>query len=137
MPAARSVRLPAQPVVPRGPEVPRLLRRRRHPAAHPHIRKHHTAVLFTHDEASALRASGEADLGGLIETLLDERSRNEGEAYDILLLTPVDDQRTVRLGAPIANDKVTESGKPWWWTLSQRYTRLDKLTSGVTRTSQL
>jgi hypothetical protein len=44
---------------------------------------------------------------------------------------------TVHLQTPIANDTVTESGKPWGWTLSQRYTRLDKLTSGVTRTSQL
>jgi len=103
----------------------------------PHIRKHHTAVLFTRDEASALRASGEAQLASLIETLLGKRSRTNGEAYDVLLLTPADDPRTVRLETPIANDTVTESGKPWGWTLSQRYTRLDKLTSGVTRTSQL
>jgi hypothetical protein len=103
----------------------------------PHIRKHYTAVLFTRDEACALRASGEAELATLIEHLLDQRSRTDGEAYDVLLLTGADDPRTVHLQTPIANDTVTESGKPWGWTLSQRYTRLDKLTSGVTRTSQL
>ena len=103
----------------------------------PHIRKHYTAVLFTRDEASARRASGEAELASLIEYLLDQESRTDGEAYDVLLLTGTDDPRTVRLEAPIANDTVTESGKPWGWTLSQRYTRLDKLTSGVSRTSQL
>jgi hypothetical protein len=103
----------------------------------PHIRKHYTAVLFTRDEASARRVSGEAELASLIEYLLDQRGRTDGEAYDVLLLTGPDDPRTVHLQAPIANDTVTESGKPWGWTLSQRYTRLDKLTSGVTRTSQL
>jgi hypothetical protein len=41
------------------------------------------------------------------------------------------------LKAPVVNDTVAESGKPWRWTLSQRYTSLDKLTSGVTRTSEL
>ncbi len=103
----------------------------------PHIRKHHTAVRFTRDEARAVRAVGEAELAGLIESLLDEQSRTDGEAYDVLLLTPADDPKTVRLEAPITNDTVTESGKPWGWTLSQRYTSLDKLTSGVTHTSQL
>lgn len=103
----------------------------------PHIRKHHTAVLLTHDEASALRASGEPELADLTETLLGQRGRADSEAYDVLLLTPVGDPGTVRLEGPIANDTVTASGKPWGWTLSQRYTRLDKLTSGVTHTSQL
>jgi len=103
----------------------------------PHIRKHYTAVLFTRGEASARRAYGETELASLIEYLLDQDSRTDGEAYDVLLLTSADDPKTVRLEAPIANDTVTESGKPWGWTLSQRYTRLDKLTSGVTRTSQL
>jgi hypothetical protein len=103
----------------------------------PRIRKHYAAVLFTRDEASARRAGGEAELASLIEILLDERGRTDGEAYDVLLLTGPADPKTVHLQAPVANDTVTESGKPWGWTLSQRYTRLDKLTSGVTRTSQL
>jgi hypothetical protein len=59
------------------------------------------------------------------------------EAYDVLLLTPRDASRTIRLQAPITNDTVTASGKPWGWTLSQRYTDLDKLTSGAAYTSQL
>jgi len=50
---------------------------------------------------------------------------------------PTDDARTIRLQAPITNDTVTSAGKPWGWTLNQRYTSLDRLTSGVTRTSQL
>jgi hypothetical protein len=67
-----------------------------------------------------------------MEELLAEESRDEGGAYDVLLLTTADDPRTIRLRAPVVNDTVTQSGKPWDWTLSQRY----KLTSRVTHTRQ-
>jgi hypothetical protein len=103
----------------------------------PLILERQVAVPFTHAEAAARRASGGMLIASLIETLLAEESRTEGQAYDVLLLTPGDDPRTTRLQAPITNDTVTSSGKPWGWTLSQRYTSLDKLTSGATRTSQL
>jgi len=103
----------------------------------PRIRRHCTAVLFTREEAGALRARGDAELAALIDGVLDREERTDGEAYDVLLLTGPDEPGTIRLQVPIANDKVTESGKPWGWTLSQRYTRLDKLGSGITRTSQL
>ena len=49
----------------------------------------------------------------------------------------LDDPGTVRLSAPIINDTTTVDGKPWGWTLSQRYTSLSRLQSGATTTSQL
>ncbi len=101
------------------------------------IRQHHVAVLFTPAEAIARRASGQTEVADLIDHLLSDGSRTENESYDVLLLTGPDDPQTVHLKAPITNDTVTESGKPWGWTLSQRYTSLDKLTSGITHTSQL
>jgi hypothetical protein len=103
----------------------------------PRIPQHHVAVLFTPAEAIARRASGETEVADLIDYLLSEGSRTENESYDVLLLTGPDDPQTVRLQAPIANDTFTESGKPWGWTLSQRYTSLDKLTSGITGSSKL
>jgi len=89
---------------------------------------------MTDHPATRLRKTGGTSL---IEGLLERGGRTDGEAYDVLLLSSPDDPRTVHLQAPITNDKVTESGRAWGWTLSQRYTRLDKLTSGITRTSQL
>ena len=74
--------------------------------------RHHAAVPFTRDEAHARLASGDARLATLISDLLDEESRTEGEAYDVLLLTGIDDPRTIRLQAPVANNTVTGSGKP-------------------------
>jgi hypothetical protein len=102
-----------------------------------HIRQHHVAVLFTPAEAIARRASGQAEVADLIDHLLSEDSKTENESYDVLFLTGPDDPQTVHLRAPITNDTVTASGKPWGWTLSQRYTSLDKLTSGITHTSRL
>jgi hypothetical protein len=72
-----------------------------------------------------------------VKTLLDDGLRSDGEHYGVLLLSPHDSDETVHLPAAIKNDTVTAAGRPWGWTLSQRYTRLDKLASGVNRTSEL
>jgi hypothetical protein len=55
----------------------------------------------------------------------------------VIVLTKATDPETRTLAAPIINDTTAKGGKPWAWTLGQRYTSLTKLTSGVTRTSQL
>ena len=54
----------------------------------------------------------------------------------MLLSGPVNPD-TTDLGHPVVNDITTANGRPQAWTLGQRYTRLDILRSGVTRTSQL
>jgi hypothetical protein len=101
------------------------------------IRDYHPAVTFTRTEAARLRDAGEHELADLIEQVLTDGARVEGDAHGVMLLSAPDDGDTTRLHAPIVNDTKTEAGRPWAWTLSQRYTRLDRLRSGVTRTSQL
>lgn len=103
----------------------------------PRIREYVPAVLFTHDEADARRAAGEQELGGLIDRLLDESRRTDGSSYGVLLLSGPDDPTTVVLRNPVRNDTVTAAGRNWAWTLGQRYTRLDRLGSGVRVTSEL
>ena len=103
----------------------------------PRIEAHQVAVPFTEEETGHRQAQGQDRVAGLIQTLLREGSRIEGETYDVILLTGPDDPRTVRLAAPIMNDTVTAAGRPWAWTLGQRYTELRTLAGGVTRTSQL
>ncbi len=92
---------------------------------------------FTRTEADARRTSGETEVGDLIDRLLDEDSRTDGEPYCIVLLTNADDPSTVILPHAVQNDTVTSSGRNWAWTLGQRYTRLDRLRSGVRFTSEL
>jgi hypothetical protein len=101
------------------------------------IRAYHPAVTFTRTEAARLRDAGEHELADLIDQLLTDGARVEGDAHGVMLLSAPDNGDTTRLQAPIVNDTKTEAGRPWAWTLSQRYTRLDRLRSGVTRTSQL
>ncbi|TCC48051.1 hypothetical protein E0H73_42995 [Kribbella pittospori] len=101
------------------------------------IHAYHPAVPFTRTEADRRRNRCEDGLADLIEQVLAAGARIEGDSHGVMLLSGPSDNDTVHLDAPIVNDTKTEAGKPWAWTLGQRYTRLDRLRSGVSRTSQL
>ncbi len=103
----------------------------------PRIRQHFPSVAFTRDEAHARRMAGEAEVGDLIDRLLDDDSRTDGESYCITLLTGRDSPATVVLADVVQNDMVTTGGRNWAWTLGQRYAKLDRLRSGVRFTSEL
>jgi hypothetical protein len=94
-------------------------------------------IVFSHEAAARCIASGSTTLGSLITQVLVDGVRSEGAAHGVMLLSPHSGVDTVQLAGPIENDTKTESGKGWAWTLSQRYTRLERLQSGVARTSEL
>ncbi|MCX5051983.1 hypothetical protein OG895_32465 [Streptomyces sp. NBC_00201] len=100
------------------------------------IHAHHTEVLLTREEAERHRSEGHVELADLIGTLVRDGYRPEGGSNGIFLLSAPGDPDTVQLGQPILNDTVTETGRPWAWTLGQRYTSLDRLKT-ATRTSDL
>lgn len=104
----------------------------------PRIRAQHPAIVFSREKIQSLRDEGEIELAELIEGNLDPESgrRTEGSVHDVVLLTAPDDPETVDLGDPIVNDVTAASGRPWAWTLSQRYSRLDRLRT-ARRTSEL
>jgi hypothetical protein len=52
-----------------------------------------------------------------------------GEAYQVFLLSPRGDERTLLLPTEIRNTTRDRSGKLWARTLSQRYTSTAALTS--------
>lgn len=109
------------------PQVPRILHR-----ADP--------VPFTSAEANARRARGGADVrvADAIQTLVGSGARTEGSDYGVFVLSRREDPGTVLLDAPIVNDTVASSGRPWAWTIGQRYTSLAKLSRpGTALTSQL
>ncbi len=104
------------------------------------IRHRADHVTFTRQEAARLRAGSEIDrqVADVIEASLTERSREEGQQYQVFLLSRDDEPDTVKLSQAIVNDTLTESGRPWAWTLQQRYVSLAGLTApGVTVTSDL
>ena len=107
----------------------------------PRIEYHEDDVAFTAVEA-ARRANGsgrDGRIGELITTLLAAGPRHQaGETYQVFLLSAVDAPETIHLDVAITNDTVAASGRPWAWTMGQRYVSLARLTApGVTVTSDL
>jgi hypothetical protein len=94
-------------------------------------------VVLTHDDAERHRQNGEKVLADLIEEILSLYPERADDLVGIILLSRPDARETVKLAQPIANDTVTEAGRPWPWTIGQRYTSLGKLTSGAKYTSEL
>ena len=95
---------------------------------------------FTVEEIERRRAGDDLDqrVADAIETNLRTGSRQEGGEYGVFLLSNPDAPDTVRLEGPIANDTVAASGRPWAWTMGQRYVSLGRLTrSGNKLTSDL
>ncbi len=105
-----------------------------------HIHARESRVLFTYREAEHRNAQGEneARIGEVIRWALHTGAREEGYEYMVFLLSGPEDDATVRLEAPIVNDKVASTGGPWSWTMNQAYTSLTALTRlGLSRTSDL
>jgi hypothetical protein len=97
-------------------------------------------VMFTLDEAAHRKDGSERDrlIAAVIETTLDEGTRETGEQYQVFLLSGLQDPDTISLAQPVTNDTLSASGKPWAWTIGQRYTRLASLTRpGISVTSDL
>ncbi|MEU5859267.1 hypothetical protein ABZ799_28480 [Nocardiopsis dassonvillei] len=112
-------------------------------AIQPQIARIHareSRVRFTYPETNLRKRQrrNEARIGQVIRWALDTGAREEGEEYMVFLLSGPEDDATVRLSAPIVNDKVASTGRPWAWTMNQAYTSLTALTQpGVSRTSDL
>jgi hypothetical protein len=106
----------------------------------PLIRHRRDNVTFSGDNVVALRETGEpfdAELAALIPLLLDTGSRVPGQLYQVFLLSPADDEATLRLAAPIKNTTTDHKGKPWAWTMGQRYTQSGVLAQGPKSTTEL
>jgi hypothetical protein len=97
-------------------------------------------VAFTADEAArrANRGGHDSRIAQLITTLVAAGPRQPGETYQVFLLSAVDDPATIHLDAAIVNDTVAASGRPWAWTMGQRYVSLARLSmAGIAVTSDL
>jgi hypothetical protein len=95
------------------------------------ILRHEPSVAFTADEVTARRAAGDDAMADVIEKVIAAGKRTAGESHGVFLLSGPSDPETVKLAAHVTNDTTDASGKPWAWTLGQRYTGLDKLRSAA------
>ncbi len=106
----------------------------------PKIIEQRDQVIFSAETAAGYSASDketERAIGALITELLDDSPRLVGEAYQVFLLSPQEDGRTLLLPSEIRNTTRDSRGKTWAWTLSQRYTSAAALMSGVETTDEL
>jgi hypothetical protein len=94
-------------------------------------------VPFTREEALRWEVNGGRDsrIADLIRSLLETGAREEGQEYMVFLLSGPQDPETVVLEAPLVNDTVAASGRPWAWTTGQRYVPLAALRRPGARTT--
>lgn len=100
----------------------------------PLIRARRTNVTFSRDEATRLRATGDptdAEIGALIDRNLDSAQQQDGEPYQVFLLSSAEDAKTLTLRQEIRH---TARGA---WTQGQRYTSSRALRSNPATTEEL
>ena len=73
-----------------------------------------------------------AKLVTLVHRLLMEGRRAEQGLFKILMLSAPDSPDTLRLGRPIPNDKLSQSGKTTAFTMGQRYVASERLKQAKT-----
>ena len=84
-------------------------------------------ILASYDEVEIKRNQYEGPLGKLVNRLVDEEKRPVNGRFKVLLLSPPDSAETLKLAAPIPNDKVSKTGKNTAYTMGQRYASSEKL----------
>ncbi len=93
-------------------------------------------ILETRDEVLFEPAVHAGVLGNLVDRMLTAGVREKGQFHKVMLLSPPDDTRTLKLEREIENDLTADSGRPTAFTQNQRYVAEEKLRKART-TSQL
>ena len=84
-------------------------------------------ILESYDEVTMIAGQHSGVLGDLVERLIKEQRRDEGERYKVLLLSHPDSPDTIHLTASIPNDLKSKTGKPTAFTMGQRYISSERL----------
>ncbi|WP_197440446.1 hypothetical protein [Polystyrenella longa] len=93
-------------------------------------------ILGVYDNVKMGRNLHKGDLGILVNRLVDEKRRLEGEHFKVYLLSAPEDKKTMILNREIQNDKQSSTGKPTAFTMGQRYVLSERLKEAE-KTSQL
>jgi hypothetical protein len=89
-------------------------------------------ILESHDDVELKRNTYSGQLGELVNGLLQDSGRKEGDRVKVLLLSAPESEDTIKLNEPIANDKRSKSGKVTAFTMGQRYVSSEKLLTART-----
>ncbi len=105
----------------------------------PRIRYRSMNLDWTRTNAADLRQTGatlDAEVADVIERSLDDPGdpRREGERYQVFLLTPKEDPKTLTIAQPIQHETV---GRGTAWTQGTRYTGEEALRHNPATTADL
>jgi hypothetical protein len=84
-------------------------------------------ILETWDEVLFEPGAHKGALGALVDRTLRVGVRETGQLYKVMLLSPPDDTRTLKLEREVENDLTADSGRPTAFTQNQRYVAEEKL----------
>lgn len=84
-------------------------------------------ILERYDAIEFCRGAYEGHLGSVVDALIEHGSREEGQTYKVMLLTPPEHPDTIQLPEAVVNDLTSESGRVIAFTQGQRYVSLARL----------
>jgi hypothetical protein len=84
-------------------------------------------ILESRDEVLFEPGSHPGAIGALVDRMLSRGVRESGQLYKVVLLSPPDDARTLKLAQKIENDLTADSGRTTAFTQNQRYVAEEKL----------
>lgn len=84
-------------------------------------------ILESHEDVVVATEQGAGALADLVQRLIAEQRREEGEHFKVFLLSAPESPETLRLVGPIPNDMRSKSGKPTAFTMGQRYVASERL----------
>ena len=84
-------------------------------------------ILDSKDDVTMVAGKYSGMLGELVERIVKEQRREQGERNKVLLLSAPDSPDTLRLPGPIPNDLKSQADKPTAFTMGQRYIASERL----------
>ncbi len=89
-------------------------------------------ILASYEKVEIKRNHYERLPGILVNRLVEEVKRPVNGRFKVLLLSHTDAGETLRIAAPIPNDKVSKTEKITAYTMGQRYASMEKLLKAKT-----
>lgn len=89
-------------------------------------------ILESHDEVEMIEGKYSGSLGILVDAIVRGSERLRDERYKVILLSSPNSPDTLKLHAPIPNDKKDKRGKNTAFTMGHRYVKSELLTRATT-----
>lgn len=94
------------------------------------------AILEVKDHVPMRVGENDGEIGRIVDLVVNQEPGRNEPTQKVFRLSAPEDPSTARLATVVRNDITTESGRPWAFTLGQRYVSMARLAK-ATKTSEL